>query len=455
MNRRFRLSRRPGRVVAQRLATVAFALAICSSADPAAAQKLRLRNDSETNLVAYRPVPKTADSKREFVPDPSASLAAGASAWLPNATEVSAFYDPGSEHGLQLRITENDPNDGKRTRTLEVSKFTGPPPWPLESSATPPEKWSLSPGSPSVVTLTKDWGLLVRPVIPTKLVLDPVTVAGGIEVTAKVSFNASSDKGTPVTLQSSAPEVAAVPTEASADGTELTFIVKSSNVEEAQEIEISASAGGVLESAKLTVEPRAWRIVAVTFNRRNLIGGQPVLGTVHVEGMTEDTNPVVVHLRSISENTKVADSVLVTYAPRLSRATFDIETMPVTHLQKGGIYASLAGEEKWGGFNLSPLAPVAFSTGRTTVTPGENLDTLLRFRLQAPSPATVLVTAEPQGIVKVPDRVVLEAGETEIRIPVSVPTDIEVELPVSVTVKAAMQLLPQLAREIRFEIIPQ
>jgi len=267
----------------------------------------------------------------------------------------------------------------------------------------------------------------VRPVIPTKLVLDPATVAGGIEVTAKVSFNASSDEGTPITLKSSVPEVAAVPAEATADGTEFTFIVKTSNVEKAQEIEISASAGGVLETAKVTVEPRAWRIVAVTFNRRNLIGGQPVLGTVHVEGMTEDTEPVVVRLRSMSENTTVADSVLVTYAPRLSRATFDIETMPVTHLQKGGIYASLAGEEKWGGFNLSPLAPVAFSTGRTTVMPGD----------------------------KVPDRVVLETGETEIRIPVSVQTDIDAKLPVSVTVKATMQEVPQLAREIRFEIVPR
>jgi hypothetical protein len=211
----------------------------------------------------------------------------------------------------------------------------------------------------------------------------------------------------------------------------------------------------VVESAKVTVEPRAWRIVAVTFNRRNLIGGQPVLGTVHVEGMTEDTEPVVVRLRSISKNTTVADSVLVTYAPRLSRATFDITTLPVTHLQKGGIYASLAGEEKWGGFNLSPLAPVAFSTGRTTVMPGENLDTLLRFRLRAPSPAAILVTATPQGILKVPERVVLETGETEIRIPVSVRTDIDVDLPVSVTVKAAMQSVPQLVREIGFEIVPQ
>ena len=98
---------------------------------------------------------------------------------------------------------------------------------------------------------------------------------------------------------------------------------------------------------------------------------------------------------------------------------------------------------------------MAFSTGRTTVTPGENLDTLLRFRLRAPSPAAVLVTATPQGIVKVPDRVVLETGETEIRIPVSVQTDIDAKLPVSVTVKATMQEVPQLAREIRFEIIPR
>jgi len=455
LNRRFRSSPRPCRDFVQRLATVAIALAICSSADPATAQKLRLRNDSETNLVAYRPVPKTADGKREFVPDSAASLAAGASAWLPNATTGSVFYDADAERGLQLRVTIDDSDDGKRTRTLAVHKFTGPPPWPLDNPATPPEQWSLAPGSPSVVTLTKDWDLLVRPVIPTKLVLDPATVAGGIEVTAKVSFNASSDEGTPITLKSSVPEVAAVPAEATADGTEFTFIVKTSNVEKAQEIEISASAGGVLETAKVTVEPRAWRIVAVTFNRRNLIGGQPVLGTVHVEGMTEDTEPVVVRLRSMSENTTVADSVLVTYAPRLSRATFDIETMPVTHLQKGGIYASLAGEEKWGGFNLSPLAPVAFSTGRTTVTPGENLDTLLRFRLRAPSPAAVLVTATPQGIVKVPDRVVLETGETEIRIPVSVQTDIDAKLPVSVTVKATMQEVPQLAREIRFEIVPR
>ncbi len=389
------------------------------------------------------------------LPEIATLLAAGASAWLPNATTGTVFYAPDGERGLRLRVTEHDPDDGRRTRTLEVTKFTGPPPWPLENPATPPEQWNLAPGSPSVVTLTKDWDLLVRPVIPTKLVLDPATVAGGIEVTAKVSFNASSDQGTPITLESSVPDVAAVPAQATADGTELTFIVKTSNVEEAQEIEISASAGGVVESAKVTVEPRAWRIVAVTFNRRNLIGGQPVLGTVHVEGMTEDNGPVVVRLRSISENTTVADSVLVTYAPRLSRATFDITTLPVTHLQKGGIYASLAGEEKWGGFNLSPLAPVAFSTGRTTVTPGENLDTLLRFRLRAPSPAAILVTATPQGILKVPERVVLETGETEIRIPVSVQTDIDVELPVSVTVKAAMQLVPQLVREIRFEIVPQ
>lgn len=426
---------------------------VAALAETSSAQTFRFRNETDTKLVAYRAGSAAGDGA-EPVEVKEASLEPGASGFAPEPRPESAYYSPEAKRGLAMAVAVTENDDGDKSATLSVRRFEGTVPWPAPDLRTAPATWKLAPGSPTVVTLTKDWEILVRPVIPRGIVVKPSTIRGGYPVRAEVTFSSPST-GTPVMLESSNPEIASVPENAETDGVRLSFPVKTFDVEDERNVEISVITAGVRESATLTVEHREVMVIAVTFNRRNLIGGEPVLGTVHVKGMTEDTESVTVKLRAQDEYTSVPETVVVKYARRISRATFDIETKPVTHLRKGGVNAVIGdGDEKWGGVTLTPLVPVSFSADRESSKPGESFEAVLGFRITPKQPASILISASPEDLVDVPAKVALQPGDARVTVPVSVRSGIEAKAPVTVTLKAAMEALPELAREFRFEVVP-
>jgi hypothetical protein len=421
---------------------------VAAVAETSSAQTFRFRNETDSKLIAYR-----AGDGAEPVEVKEATLEPGASGFAPEPNPESVYYAPEAKRGLAMAVAVAENDDSDKSATLSVRRFEGAGPWPAADPRTASATWKLAPGLPTVVTLTKDWEILVRPVIPTGIVVKPSTIPGGYPVRAEITFSSPS-AGTPIMLESSNPEIAAVPENAETDGVHLSFPVTTFDVDDERKVEISVISAGVRETATLTVEHREVQVVAVTFNRRNLIGGEPVLGTVHVKGMTEDTEPVTVKLSAQDKYASVPETVVVNYAPRISKATFDIETKPVPHLRKGGVNAVIGdGDEKWGGFTLTPLVPESFSADRDSVQPGESFEAALGFRITPEQPASIVLSASPEGLVDVPAKVALQPGDTRVAVPVSVRSGMEARAPVTVTIKAAMEAMPELARELSFEVI--
>lgn len=105
------------------------------------------------------------------------------------------------------------------------------------------------------VTITAD-PTAPPPATPTSVALNPTVVRGGRNVTATVAV--SSTAGVVLTLASSNPTVAAVPTSVRipAGSTSASFTVQTSRVRTDTSVLISASANGTTRSATLTVIPR-------------------------------------------------------------------------------------------------------------------------------------------------------------------------------------------------------
>jgi hypothetical protein len=225
-------------------------VAMC--AQPAVAQTFRFRNETDAKLVAYR-ASAAAEDGTDAVEVVEATLEPGASGFAPEPRPESVYYSPERKRGIAMALAVTENEEGKKSAILSIRPFEGTTPWPAADRHDAPATWRLAPGSPTVVTLTKDWEILVRPVIPTGIVIEPSTVAGGYPARAEVTFSSPS-AGTPVMLQSSAPEIASVPENAETDGSRLTFPIRTFDVDDERKVEISVITAGVRESATLTVE---------------------------------------------------------------------------------------------------------------------------------------------------------------------------------------------------------
>jgi photosystem II stability/assembly factor-like uncharacterized protein len=130
--------------------------------------------------------------------------------------------------------------------------------------------------------LTKSAVLTTVPVTLSSLSLNPTSLTGGNASTGTVTLNAPAPAGgAVVTLTSSNTAVSAVPTSvtAPAGATTVGFQVTTNAVTSASVITITATLGGVTQSAALTVAP-APALVSISLSPSSVRGGMPSTATI-------------------------------------------------------------------------------------------------------------------------------------------------------------------------------
>src|SRR5882672_8826613 len=179
--------------------------------------------------------------------------------------------------------------------------------------------FELSSAAPASVTLSS-------------LSVNPASVTGGNSSTGTVTLSgAAPSGGAMVTLSSSNTTAARVPSSVTvaAGATTATFTVSTSAVSTSTQVTLSASFGGVIQTASLTVtSPPLPTVSSMTLNPTSVVGGtQSSAGTVTLSGPAP-AGGAQVALSSSNGAASVPSSV--TLPTGTSRATFPVNTSAVT-----------------------------------------------------------------------------------------------------------------------------
>jgi hypothetical protein len=187
----------------------------------------------------------------------------------------------------------------------------------------------------------------------TALTLSPATVTGGSSSTGTVTLSGAAPAGgAVVNLSSADPTVATVPASVTvpAGASSSTFAVATSSVSASQSVFISGTAGGVTQSAQLTVNPStpppppppppAPAVSALGLNPSTVTGGAGSTGTVTLSSAAP-AGGLVVNLTS--NNTAASVPASVTVAAGATTATFSVTTTSVTATQAPVISATGGG----------------------------------------------------------------------------------------------------------------
>jgi hypothetical protein len=174
----------------------------------------------------------------------------------------------------------------------------------------------------------------------------PATVVGGQSATGTVTLSGGAPVGcAPVSLTSANP-AATVPSSVTvpAGASAANFVVTTSPVGSATVGNITASYGGVIKSATLTVSaasPAA--LTSLTLNPKTVIGGSSSVGTVTLNKVT--ATAVVIALTS-NKPARASVPANVTVPAGASSASFNISTAPTNKKVTVNIGASYGGVSK-------------------------------------------------------------------------------------------------------------
>jgi hypothetical protein len=180
----------------------------------------------------------------------------------------------------------------------------------------------------------------------------PSIVVGGHSATGTVTLSAPGlPGGTTVSLASSNSSVVHVPASivVPAGSTSAQFPVTTVGVAAPNHITVTATYQGVQQHASLTVNPAA--LSGLTLSPTSIIGGKPVTGRVHLNGLAHQGG-VVVALSSSSTHAVVPPHVTVPAGQ--NSAAFTIKTTKVSKKQTATIKAVFKGVSKTATLTIKP-----------------------------------------------------------------------------------------------------
>jgi hypothetical protein len=261
------------------------------------------------------------------------------------------------------------------------------------------------------VTRTATLWVLPAGVTVESLALAPTLVASGAESQATLTLTGPApDSGAVVTLTSSNPAVATVPSSVTlpAGATSASVSVTAGTVATASSVRISAAYGGVASTASLFVNPPApgaGQLASLTITPDNLVGGETAQGVVTLgAAATTDTN---VPLTSTDASVATVPAS-VTIPAGATRATFAVTTLVNTAGQ--GQFSLIRGEAggvtQSASINTIPVptgpAPVSVTFSSPTVGGGGPVTGIVTF--DTPGSVIPTYTSSRPDIVQVPPR---------------------------------------------------
>ena len=247
------------------------------------------------------------------------------------------------------------------------------------------------------------------------LLLNPASVLGGVQSsTGTLTLNGAAPAGgAKVLLSSSNPAVVQVPASVTvpAGATSAIFTVTTSAVSASTQSTISASYGGGMQTATLTVAPPI--VSSLTLNPASVLGGvQSSTGTVTLNGPAPAGGARV--LLSSSNTAAAQVPASVTVPAGATRATFTVTTSAVAASTQSTISASYGGGTQTA--TLTVISPIVSSLtlNPTKVTGGLQSSTgTVTLNGAAPAGgARVLLSSSNPAAAQVPASVTVPAGAT-------------------------------------------
>ena len=253
-------------------------------------------------------------------------------------------------------------------------------------------------------------GFIVEFAIPVKLVIPPVLTGGNTGI-GTVLFSSPVDVDTEVSLASSSPKVASVPTSVTVLAGEITatFLITTSKVKADTPVTLSASLNGFTWSEKLIVTPTS--LTSITLNPTAVLSGKSVTGTVKLS-KAAPADGWLVALSSDSAVAPVPASVLVPAGANFAR--FTITTLYPDAVTIANISAMFGGTTKTAPLTVNPLTPVSLTLTPTTVFGGTSVSVKLTINALAPFGGKTVTLSSGNSAANCPASVVVPAGKSSV-----------------------------------------
>jgi hypothetical protein len=247
----------------------------------------------------------------------------------------------------------------------------------------------------------------VQPVGLTLLNLNATSIGGGGTVTGGVTLNAPAPSGgITVTLSDN---IAAANTPASvlipAGAKNKLFQITTTPVTASQSGNITASYGGVVKTAPLTVAPIA--LSAVTLTPASTAGGNNVTGNAILNGPAPSGGAVV----TLSDNIAATNvPASVTIPAGASSRTFTITTAIVSANQSGSVTATYNGVSKSAALTIRPTALLSVTLNPASVAGGNNVTGTATLDGPAPAGGAVVTLSDNLTTATTPASVTIAAN---------------------------------------------
>ncbi|HJU55889.1 MAG TPA: hypothetical protein VJ715_14995 [Pyrinomonadaceae bacterium] len=253
--------------------------------------------------------------------------------------------------------------------------------------------------------VSKTAPLAVEPNALLSVKVNPISAAGGVNVTGTAVLNGPAPVGGAVVTLSDNIAATTVPPSVTipAGASSKTFTITSVIVNAAQTGIVTAKLGAVTKTAALTIRPPVFS--SVKLNPASVAGGNDVTGTVSLDGPALSTGAVV----TLSDNLTAATTpASVTIPPGAKSANFTIKTTSVTVKQTGTVTASRAGVVRTAALTVrlvgvqsvtvspNPIAGGRSATGTVTLerlSPANTVVTLSDNLAATTVPASITVPA--------------------------------------------------------------
>lgn len=185
------------------------------------------------------------------------------------------------------------------------------------------------------------------------------------------------------------------------------------------------------EERTLTVAALLPVVTSVSVSPGSIGGGAGAEGTVHVASMKPGVTAQV-QLTSSLAAVQVPQSVSVTSSSSgAGSATFPITTGPVLGTQTASVTATASGGSASTSLTVVGVSLEPLSVNRTVLDGGELLEVLLLLDRAPPVDITVVLGSSDDRVIGLPRQVVFRAGQTRMKLSVTVARDLASALDVT------------------------
>jgi hypothetical protein len=306
----------------------------------------------------------------------------------------------------------------------QVFSFSGSPPSPDETTyldftvpanATSGQLTVSTFGGETVVGSFQVADVTGLPVASFTLV--PASVVGGGQVTGSAALTGTVPPG-----QSGGqleifgnPEVMQTVAPLNITSNPMTLTITTKPVSITRNETISARSGGVSKSATLTLFPL--QPTALTLSTTNVVGGNPVTGTVQMNGSVPASAGVTV---ALSSSDPTAATVPATAVVNGSTATFTINTAAVASARSVTISATAGGLPRSATMTVGPASLAGVSVNPATAIATQSVGGAVTMTGPVPSRSVALTSSDPAA--QVPASVTVSGTSATFQVTTSVVT---------------------------------